>query len=90
MDEQDIISDILEELNRAKNKHPGWPDDPIHAAAVVAEESGELVQASLQWVYEGKDSIRMRDEAIQTGAAAIRYLLNMENYKRIQVNQSSG
>ena len=43
----EIIEEILTELNRARTKFPTWPGDPIHAAAVVAEESGELVQASL-------------------------------------------
>lgn len=44
----EIIEEVIAELNRARTKFPTWPDDPIHAAAVVAEESGELVQAALQ------------------------------------------
>lgn len=40
------------ELAASRKKHPTWPRDIIHAAAVVAEESGELIRAALQAHYE--------------------------------------
>jgi Lon protease-like protein len=84
----EIIDEVLTELARARSKFPTWPDDPIHAAAVVAEESGELVQAALQACYEQKrDELsfqaqlsKVRREAIQTAAMAIRFLVSMDQY----------
>jgi len=73
-----VISDLFNELRRAEQKFPGFPDDPIHAAAIVAEENGELQQAVLQWTYEGgiKDSVY--EEAIQTAAMALRFLFHFD------------
>jgi len=77
-----IYSLIDDELDRAIAQHPDWPPDPIHAAAIVAEEAGELVQAALHIVYECNDlragRERMRKEAIQTAAMAVRFLENLE------------
>lgn len=49
---QSIIEQIQAEVNRAKTKHPNWPSDNIHGAAIVCEESGELIRAALQHKYE--------------------------------------
>lgn len=70
---------ILMELREAEKKFPYWPGDVVHAAAIVAEESGELTQAALDRYYERHDSDnRMIKEAAQTGAMAIRFLIMME------------
>ena len=38
----------IKELKKAKEKFPWWPNNNvIHAAAIVAEESGELIRAAL-------------------------------------------
>lgn len=66
---------ILDELARAEQKFPKWPTDPVHAAAVVAEEAGELVQAALQHTYERDCWSEMVKEAVQTGAMALRFLI---------------
>lgn len=71
---QSIIEQIQAEVNRAKSKHPNWPEDNIHAAAIVCEESGELIRAALQHKYEGGTIDEMRKEAIQTAATCIRLL----------------
>ena len=72
-----IIGQITKELNKAMVKHGHWPqDDVIHASAIVCEESGELIRAALQFEYEGGSYDDLRKEAIQTGAMAIRFLLN--------------
>lgn len=83
----EIINEILTELNRARAKFPTWPDDPIHAAGVILEESGELMRATLQACYEkrGHDPsftqiAEVRREAIQTAAMAIRFLLSVDQY----------
>ena len=74
-------SEIIAELERAERKFPGWPTDPIHAAAVVVEEAGELQQAALQFTYEGGGFDAMYKEAVHTGAMALRFLLNVHLMK---------
>ena len=69
-----IIRAILSELERAKSKFEYWPYDPIHAASIVAEESGELVRATLRHVYEEGPEDEIQTEAIQTAAMCIRFL----------------
>ena len=73
----DVLESFSFEMKRAERKFPGWPTDPIHAAAVLQEEAGELVQAALQFTYEGGSLESMRNEAVQVGAMALRFLLNV-------------
>ena len=74
---------VIDELNRALAKHPTWPTDPIHAAAIIAEECGELQKAVLEAVYEPyKNSRRnIRKEAVQTAAMCLRFLASLDVYK---------
>lgn len=74
---------IFREVHRAEEKHPDWPDDIIHAAAIVAEESGELTKAALQWTYEKGDIQDAQKEAIQVIATAIRFLNGLAESKYI-------
>lgn len=69
---------IMQELEQAVAKHPRWPVDPIHAVAIMAEESGEAVRASLNMVYESGNMAELRREVIQTGAMAFRVLMNLD------------
>jgi hypothetical protein len=83
MDGEKVIDLIFEELKRAEIKHPSWPTDMIHASAVIGEESGELTQACLDYHYKEKEkeiygTSRMQEEAVQVGAMAIRFLLNLK------------
>lgn len=75
--------EVAEELTRAVIKFPTWPTDPIHAYAVVGEECGELNKAVLQAVYAPhKSTIQdVREEAIQTAAMAIRFLISLDVYE---------
>lgn len=74
---KEIIGEIVFELNKAMVKHSHWPiNDSIHAAAIVGEESGELIRACLQFEYEHGNYTDAKKEAVQTGAMAIRFLLN--------------
>jgi len=75
----DITKAINEEMERAKTKFPWWPKDQIHAAAIVAEEAGELLQATLQCKYENGSIEKIKKEAIQTLTMAIRFLENLSS-----------
>jgi len=75
---KDAIELVYSELEKAKKKHE-WPIDIVHAAAVVGEEAGELLQAALDQIYDAGNNIEnMRIEAAQTAAVAIRFLLHLE------------
>ena len=78
----EVLQQIADEVEKASSKFPTWPDDIIHAGNVVAEEAGELAKAILQSVYEPhKASIDdVREEAIQTGAMAVRFLMSLHRY----------
>jgi NTP pyrophosphatase (non-canonical NTP hydrolase) len=75
----DAETNIQRELERAESKFPGFPTDPVHAAAILQEESGELIQAALQFTYEGGSFDAMKKEAVQVGAMALRFLVNIES-----------
>jgi len=70
-----VIKEIITELERAEKIYPAWPNDPVLAAAVVVEEAGELLQAAnnARWHHGSHED--MREEAVQTAAMAVRFLL---------------
>jgi hypothetical protein len=72
--ETQAVELVLAELARARKKHPKWPADKIHQAAIVAEEAGELVQAALDARYSGGSQSTIDTEAMHTAATAIRLL----------------
>lgn len=76
MTRDEAVRLILAELDRAEGLYPAWPRDMVLAAAVVGEESGELLQAANNARWHGGDHERMREEAIQTAAMAVRFLVN--------------
>jgi len=47
-----ILEEVVQEFISAQKQHPHWPDDLIHGATILAEESGEVVKAALQYTYE--------------------------------------
>jgi len=65
---------IENELKAAREKHPAWPSDIVHAIAIVNEESGEAMRAALNHVYHGDPSDEIIIELIQTAAMCIRVL----------------
>ena len=78
MKQDDIIKIVLKAVDEAEAKHPKWPLDIIHQSAIVAEESGELVQACLEYFYENKPAVCIQKEAIHTIVTAFRLLKNFE------------
>jgi len=74
MSRAESIALVVEEIERATIKWKGWPSDPVHAAGVVSEEAGELMQAAMNHTYMWKDKRNMLTEAIHTAAMAIRFI----------------
>lgn len=71
------IALVFDELRKAEAKHPGWPEDKIHAVGILVEEAGEAMQAAIDCTYSGADVEKLRIELAQTGAMAIRALLHL-------------
>lgn len=84
-----VLPEVLAELSRATEKFPTWPNDPLHAVAILGEEFGELTRAAMQAVYEphkgGREQVR--EEAVQTAAMALRFLLSLSAYDYLPVAQ---
>jgi hypothetical protein len=78
---EEAIKKCLTELEKAENKHPKWPTDPIHAAGNMVEEAGETMQACIDACYVDEQWIAdAATEAAQTGAMALRFLIGMDDY----------
>lgn len=78
-----IVDQVMAELERATTKFPTWPTDPLHALAVLGEEFGELTKEILQLTYEPHKSskAKVREEAIQTAAMALRLVMSLDQYQ---------
>lgn len=72
------LAQIFSEVERAEKLHPDWPTNPIHQAAIVAEEAGELLQASLNHNEHKGSKKAMITEAFHTAASVIRFLKNIK------------
>ncbi len=69
-----IYNNISTAVIHAETKHPIFPDDIKHQALILAEESGEVMQAVLNHTDHGKDYDLIEDELYQTIAVCIRML----------------
>ena len=76
MDYESALAAINDELLRARSNYPIWSDDVVHSAAIVCEESGELLKAALEYYYEGGSYQECIKEAVHTAAMAIRFLMD--------------
>lgn len=74
----EILHAVLDEIERAKAKFPEWPTCIIQSAAIVGEESGELIRAAIQCTYEGGNESECKKEAVQTACTAFRFLEAVE------------
>lgn len=84
MNISEISSSFLTELIKAEDKFPGWPQDVIHAAAIVSEERGELLKAAIDFYFGRGTREDLRKEAIQVGAMATRFLTHLEDYQPLE------
>lgn len=91
MNIETVLDLIDSELKKALKKHPEWPGDMIHQAAILGEEAGELLQASIDYeyakVFKTKKSQAYENmilEAAQVGAMAIRFLMNIDKGRGVK------
>lgn len=79
---EEAIAEIKKAYEEAVKKHgTGFTSDPIHAAALVAEEAGEAIQAANNYYHEATEPIdKFREELAQTGAIVIRALMAIPSY----------
>lgn len=78
----EVMVAVEQEMDRAVEKFPGWPSDPLHALAVLQEEVGELTKAMLELTYEPWKTSheQVRAEAMQVCAMALRLALSLRRY----------
>lgn len=77
------------ELNKAKQKHPDFPNDPFKQLAIMQEEAGEVTKAVLHFHYEGGKLDDIRKELIQTAAMCMRMLEKIDMWDPPIVNRKS-
>ena len=73
-----ILGLVMAEVVRAESLHPVWPSDLVKAAAIPAEEAGELLKAANDHGEKHTSQQSMITEAVHTAASAIRFLKNLE------------
>ena len=81
------VEKMKTELESAMKEFPEWPVDPIHAAAILNEETGEVIKSVLEYVYEPSKGATLMDiekELVQTMAMSMRMLINIKHYKKIK------
>lgn len=80
---------VEQELKKATEKFPQWPDQGLHALAILGEEFGELNKAMLQMTYEPNlvTPEHVKKEAIQTAAMAIRLIMSLPEYEYRKCSQ---
>ena len=77
-----ILMNIMAEVTRAEIMHPAWPRDLVKAAALCAEECGELVRACNDYDESRGSKKPMVTEAIHAAATAIRFLKNINEEEK--------
>jgi hypothetical protein len=76
-----IFLKVLDELNRARTKHPEWPDSAIVRMSFVSEELGEAVKAVNEWVFDAQPFSEVEKELVHTISTAFRFLMEADRFK---------
>lgn len=74
---EQIFTDVLLELERARRLHPTWPTDIVHAVGLMMEEAGEAQKEANNYYHghKGGTLASIRKETIETMATCIRLLI---------------
>lgn len=84
MKRKDIWQAVELELRRQKKKHPNFPDHVAAQAGIANAAAGNLMEVCLMYkyendLYEAQDHVSMmKQEALKTAAAAIRFLEHLK------------
>jgi NTP pyrophosphatase (non-canonical NTP hydrolase) len=78
-----LVDEVLQELNRAEEKHPNWNYDYVYMTAILAEEVGEAIKEAvdIHITFTGKRKnkiAKLRKELIQSAAMCFRSLISIE------------
>jgi len=76
----EFLRDVTNEVLKARLMYPEWQQDPVHGAAVAAEEAGEVLQAvnNYHW-QQGDDTPEdIYKEAVQAAAMFCRFVVDSE------------
>ena len=82
-DEVEILADVLLKLDEMKVKYPEWPSNPLYAASMIGKEYSQLIADVLCLVLKSDYSkiSDVKENAIQTAAVCLRFLLNINSYQ---------
>ena len=73
------VLEILEELDRAKKKHPDFPRSIVGMVSIMAEEAGEAIREANRIEDDKNGDLKaLRTELIQTAAMCARCLENLK------------
>ncbi|PST82564.1 hypothetical protein C7T94_07805 [Pedobacter yulinensis] len=75
------IEQALDELKRAEEKHPNWPEDAIYALAIVGEEYGEALREAvkIEMTEPDRSVDNLKKELIQVMVTCLRTLKNLQS-----------
>lgn len=80
---------IQSELERAKTKHPNFPNDIFQKLAIMQEEVGEVAKAVNEYHFSGGSLQDVKDELIQTAAMCVRMLESLDFYCQRDIEMES-
>jgi len=71
---------IVTELEHIERDYPDWPENEVDAAQIISDKAAKLLSASsARRRKKQRDNNPVLNEAIQTGAMVLRFLLGMDN-----------
>ena len=65
---------VLDQLEKAKTKHPIFPSNPSEGLSIITEEIGELAEA----INDMETKERLKEEAAHVAVTAIRFIEELE------------
>lgn len=68
------LIDVLEERERARRLHPGWPCDLAIQLSIISEEMGEAHKALVDYRFNGGEEFEVYREVCQVAATSLRLL----------------
>jgi hypothetical protein len=84
MKQFEITEAVINELEKAKKKHPNFPNDRIHQVNIMLEEAGEVSKAINEFAWNEGSINDVAEELIQTAAMCYRILETIQSYKPIR------